>query len=413
MWVDSTSSGKSVKPEQLPWKALRTLLGVSIYGSRVDNTFDQRLLETYVARLFTPEAYKSGFKLCDAEGAQLTSPGGATHSDFVSWVERLPETESPEWLGLAPNSRQMLLSRQGRELLQKLVRLQSLEDEDEVPETSEETTAGPQWASRLLVSVTEWLAMLENQPVVTLKYLSSDNSPILRALAREAPTLNAVCGAVQEDLRAMSAVCRGEARLTNHTRGLTSCLSRDVVPDSWRGFPQMSGLPVGGWIGDLARRASQLRELAEVPPPQLTTVPYALGNLLFPDAFITATRQATARHHSWALESLELVIKIGATDKSGDFGFNFSGLVMEGAMYKDGRLRLLPATQLFSFLPTIRFMWQRRPDKPAASSLMPFPLYLNSARTIVLCQVSLDVDTAVPSHVWYERGVCMVAWKGE
>ena len=39
------------------WPALVTLLGVSIYGSRIDNEFDHRLLDSYIRCLFRPEAY--------------------------------------------------------------------------------------------------------------------------------------------------------------------------------------------------------------------------------------------------------------------------------------------------------------------------------------------------------------------
>lgn len=41
-WVDSVGANKAhVAPENLPWKALRTVVSQSLYGGRVDNAFDQ------------------------------------------------------------------------------------------------------------------------------------------------------------------------------------------------------------------------------------------------------------------------------------------------------------------------------------------------------------------------------------
>ena len=41
-WVDSVAGSKAhVAPENLPWKALRTVISQSLYGGRVDNSFDQ------------------------------------------------------------------------------------------------------------------------------------------------------------------------------------------------------------------------------------------------------------------------------------------------------------------------------------------------------------------------------------
>lgn len=49
---------------QVPWEALRALLGQSVYGGRVDSVFDQQLLEGFVASLFQPKCFDLNFPLC-------------------------------------------------------------------------------------------------------------------------------------------------------------------------------------------------------------------------------------------------------------------------------------------------------------------------------------------------------------
>lgn len=42
-------------PEKIPWAALRTLLAESIYGGRIDNDTDQRLLQSFISSIFRAE----------------------------------------------------------------------------------------------------------------------------------------------------------------------------------------------------------------------------------------------------------------------------------------------------------------------------------------------------------------------
>jgi dynein heavy chain 1 len=63
-WIDSKAQGRdNLPPERIPWIALRTLLAQTVYGGRIDNEFDQRLLETFLEQLFVSQSFDSGFSL--------------------------------------------------------------------------------------------------------------------------------------------------------------------------------------------------------------------------------------------------------------------------------------------------------------------------------------------------------------
>jgi dynein heavy chain 1, cytosolic len=67
-------------------------------------------------------------------------------------------------------------------------------------------------------------------------------------------------------------------------------------------------MSVSEWIPDLARRLAQLDSLAEID--NLANVEVWLGGLFFPEAYITATRQAVAHRKQWSLETLDLRLDI-------------------------------------------------------------------------------------------------------
>ncbi len=71
-------------------------------------------------------------------------------------------------------------------------------------------------------------------------------------------------------------------------------------------------MSVSEWIPDFARRLAQLDSLSEVDDicNSLADVDVWLGGLFFPEAYITATRQAIAHRKKWSLETLDLRLDI-------------------------------------------------------------------------------------------------------
>jgi dynein heavy chain 1 len=54
IWIDLIAMGRTNLPiDKIPWEALRTLLSQCIYGGRIDNPFDQRLLNGFLSKLFS------------------------------------------------------------------------------------------------------------------------------------------------------------------------------------------------------------------------------------------------------------------------------------------------------------------------------------------------------------------------
>lgn len=76
-------------------------------------------------------------------------------------------------------------------------------------------------------------------------------------------------------------------------------------------------MAVSGWIANLARRLAQLDQIATLD--NLNNVEVWLGGLFFPEAYITATRQAVAHRKKWSLETLNLRLDIDRVNDPGAF----------------------------------------------------------------------------------------------
>jgi dynein heavy chain 1, cytosolic len=76
-------------------------------------------------------------------------------------------------------------------------------------------------------------------------------------------------------------------------------------------------MAVSAWVANFARRLVQLDHIASLD--NLNNVEVWLGGLFFPEAYITATRQAVAHRKKWSLETLHLRLDIERVNDPGAF----------------------------------------------------------------------------------------------
>jgi len=97
----------NVAPDKIPWDALRTLIGQSVFGGKIDNEFDNKILSSLVNQFFRPESFDFEFPLFtvpyNSSEPVLKVPNVETYSEFNCWIKELPEVETPCWLGLPLN----------------------------------------------------------------------------------------------------------------------------------------------------------------------------------------------------------------------------------------------------------------------------------------------------------------------
>ena len=96
-----------------------------------------------------------------------------------------------------------------------------------------------------------------------------------------------------------------------------SSLTKGTIPIDWRRYKVSKAMAASEWIVDLARRLTQLDAVAAVD--NLSNVEVWLGGLFFPEAYITATRQAVAHRNRWSLETLHLRLDIEKVNDPGAF----------------------------------------------------------------------------------------------
>jgi len=206
---------------------------------------------------------------------------------------------------------------------------------------------------------------------------------------------------VRKDLADVVQVCKGSLKQTNHLRTLMSSLTKGAIPTHWRRYKVPKAMAVSEWIPNLARRLAQLNDIAGLD--NLTIVEVWLGGLFFPEAYITATRQAVAHRKRWSLETLNMRLDI---EKINDpSAFIVDGLALEGAAWATDKL-VLNDGEVVRLNPS-QIRWVQS-EESSEGVFVNLPVYLNNDRSDVLFTVDLPFDSTAGALVAM-RAVCLTA----
>ncbi|TMS21226.1 Cytoplasmic dynein 1 heavy chain 1 [Larimichthys crocea] len=338
-WLDDTAKGRqNIAPDKIPWAALKTLMALSIYGGRIDNEFDQRLLNTFLDRIFTKGSFDSEFKLAlKVDGHKdIKMPDGIRREEFMHWVEMLPDTQTPSWLGLPSNAEKVLLTTQGTDMMGKMLKMQMLEDEDDLAyetekkeRTSSTSDAQPAW---------------------------------MRTLPHHCLQLAAAHAPNSQSTQTHSGEHQG------------------ILPRSWCRYTVPAAMTVIQWVADFSERIKQLQQISQGAASggakELKNIHVCLGSLFVPEAYITATRQYVAQANSWSLEELCLEVNVttaqGATLDACSFGIK--GLKLQGATCANNKLSL--STSISTELPLTQLRWIKQ-SSAEKRHMVTLPVYLN------------------------------------
>ncbi|XP_069984452.1 dynein heavy chain, cytoplasmic isoform X4 [Penaeus vannamei] len=421
-WIEATAMGRTnLPPEKVPWDALATLMSQCIYGGKIDNEFDQRLLTSFLCKLFTPKSFDPDFALVsnvDGKDGQITMPDGIRRDQFLHWVESLSDRQTPTWLGLPNNAEKVLLTNKGTDMLGKLLKMQVLEDDDELayggdesPGTERREVEGrPSWMVTLNQSAVTWLSLLPEMVITLRRTVDNIKDPLYRYFEREVNSGAKLLRIVRNDLNDVILICKGEKKQTNYHRTMVSLLVKGIIPDQWKLYTVPRGATVSQWVTDFAQRVKQLQDIsqqvAQFGAVELKNVTIWLGGLFNPEAYITATRQCVAQANSWSLE--ELTLEVSIADSEGQVtaagGFNIKGLKLQGALCKNNELHLTPT--IMTELAMVTLQWVHL--ESTETDKITLPVYLNATRTDLLFTVDLTMGANQSTHSFYERGVALL-----
>ena len=395
--------------------ALRSIIANNIYGGKIDNEFDLKILKALVQQYINEDFYNpQHFYVKEGDDIILKNFEANTYDEFFNWIDNLKENESPLWAGL-PYSAEDVLKKQKLELLiHKLQTIQDLNEEEieVIKESKDEDEAGNQlkWLLELSKRCKTYLKLLPNDIPLLQRNAQLISNPLFRFLEREVVICSKLLKVVKSTLNDLIEMAEGRLQPLQDLKRLAKLIYAGEVPKEWKKYT-VADINVSLWIQDFKNRVEQVINLCKTDNWQRKGL--NMGLLLFPEAFLTASRQFTAQNNKLSLDELELSISLCDENNVDENSFLVKGMYIEGIRWTDNGIE---AHKDISFpLKNLKFSWVKNNSvdkKQLKENQILIPLYLNAQRTTLLTSIKFDiVDSKLSETILYQRGIALIAWE--
>uniref|UniRef100_A0A8C9S5I7 Cytoplasmic dynein 2 heavy chain 1 n=1 Tax=Scleropages formosus TaxID=113540 RepID=A0A8C9S5I7_SCLFO len=393
--------------KEVQWEFVRGLLESAIYGGRIDNLWDLRVLRSYLEQFFNPHLISGSAvrgKRAAAFPAQINLPSSCSITDYRSIIDNLPEDDRPAFFGLPANierSSQRIISSQVIAQLRVLSR----------PVTAGSKFDREVWSSGLSPLLNLWKKLNQGSSLIHQKVASpSENhsSPVLSFIVLEQFNVIRLVQSIHQSLAALSKVIRGTSLLTAEVHKLGLALLNQECPlswqDKWEGPDDpvqylravvTRALAIQGWV-ERAERNTLMSDILD------------LSELFHPDTFLNALRQETARSMGCSMDSLKFVASWKTRIPEAKLQVKVGGLQLEGCSFDGSCLsENQHDSPSVSAVPPCHMAWipQSASDCYPPEECISLPVYTNAERVRVVATVVLPCG-ASPDH-WVQTGAAL------
>ena len=135
--VSDGSNFRHINPSEIPWNSIIEILSESIYGGRVDNEFDRRVIKILLENIFVPEAFTVEWapSYLPSDAPPFPSPGNMQTT--MTWISALPDSVPVTWAGLPQSAESSLSERACRGIIADLAVLHDGQLSNEGNESAE------------------------------------------------------------------------------------------------------------------------------------------------------------------------------------------------------------------------------------------------------------------------------------
>jgi len=392
----------------IPWDTLRYLTGEVMYGGRVTDDLDRRVLGTYLNEYFGDflfDTFQPFHFFKNAEVDYRVPPRG--HRDiYVSTIQSMPTINSPEVFGLHANAEINYLTNASKKLWADLLDLQPRSA------VASGEMSREQYIDKIATDILSKMPISFDVNRIK-KEAEGESSPTFIVLVQELFRWEQLCARMSRTLKELRRAIAGEVGMSTELDALGTNLYNGQLPDMWRKLTPQTQKMLGPWMVFFLRRYSQYKGWVEEGEPKVIW----LSGLHIPETYTAALVQTTCRKYKWALDKSTLytsLTKMMSEDEvlqRPDDGCYVQGLFMEGAAFDVERsvlVRQQPKV-LVQELPIMQII-PIELSKLKLQGTIRVPIYVTQDRRNAMgvgLMMEADVRTVDhPSH-WILQGVAI------
>ena len=422
---------KHLDHSTLSWPTLQYMVGEVQYGGRITDNIDRRLFSAYTEAWLSNGTLSGTFTFNPEtpinkipDNFIYKCPSVTEMEEYMQYIQRFPEIDSPEIIGLHPNADLTFRFKEVSQLLDTIIETQ--------PKQSGSSSGGKTREELVYEKCQELFSTvptdyIEDEYEERIASLGGYDIPLNIFLYQEVQRFQNAIDKVRSTFEIVMQAIRGEVVVTSEIMDAINAIFDARVPKSWLYSPagdELSWLApnLGLWFGGLLLRDAQYRSWLATGRPNS----FWMAGFFNPQGFLTGVQQEITRAHkaeNWALDSVVLYSEVTEINNFENIkslpkeGVYVHGLFMDGAawhIHEHSIGESLPK-KLFSSLPVLHVTAVTKSSKKNNSSdYGPYggydcPVYKYPLRTdrYIIFSVMLPSRDHRPMH-WTLRGVALL-----
>ncbi|XP_055909296.1 LOW QUALITY PROTEIN: dynein axonemal heavy chain 10 [Eupeodes corollae] len=399
----------NAKNPRIPWESLKYLIGEVMYGGRVIDDFDRRIVLTYLNEYMGDFIFDSfqPFYFFKDDDFQYGIPDEMEHVDDVAaYVDQLPLVNTPEVFGLHANADILNYTQATRSILSHLSDLQ--------PQTGE-VLSGTSRDDFIDIIAAEILSKLPQYFEVwrIKKTFQMNITPTNVVLLQELERFNLLTLRMRKTLDILRKALAGETGMDNMLDEIANSLYNGKLPSYWANLAPATCKQLGGWMEHLLNRAKQYHYWSLSGEPLVIW----LAGLHIPESYLTAIIQIACRKNGWPLDKSTLYTYVTDFIDPDDVeerpprGCYVHGLFIEGARW-DSNAKALARSHpkvLVEDLPLLAVI-PIEVHRLKLQNTYRAPVYTTSLRRNAM-GIGLIFEANLETHEdlshWVLQGVCL------
>ena len=332
--------------DPIPWQTIRYLVGEAMYGGRVTDAMDRRIVNAYLEEYmgdFLFDTFQPFHFFAGESVDYCLPPGSADLTKRVlllamqTHVEEMPLDNTPDVFGLHPNAETGYLRNAAEEMWLNLIELMPRSGGD---------SAGGETRESILKKLSEEILgqippAIDRKQVMRsekekAKQAKHDNlQPTQVVLMQEIERWNNLVNCIVITLKDLQKALAGIIGMSSDLEDLATALSNGQLPAKWRKLAPATRKNLGRWLAHFQKRYQQYKTWIDEGEPKCLW----MSGLMIPESYISALVQITCRKYVWPLDRSTIFTSVTNFNSPSEVkerpkdGAYVCGLYLEGARW--------------------------------------------------------------------------------